>query len=170
MAVVLAYPYADWRLSAALSAADAATIRAATAALWTTARGQTISGDSVTVGTVTEDCYDLKASIRSFNPEISYAELDETTLADEAVVNRQGRPRWEATVTVLHDTATNNTYDLMIADPSGVRLLYCKRHDDKVLVALVTIMRVADQGQDADGQAVSEVTLRNAAALAPIWS
>ena len=169
MAIVLAYPYDDWRISAALSDADAATVRGATEAQWTTARGQTVTGDSVTVGSVSATCYNLNDSIRSFSPEASYAELDETILADETQATRQGRPNWQATVTVFHDTDANNTHDLLIANTTGQRLLYVKRHE-KVLVALVVITRSADQGVDADGQAVSEITLRNAASRAPVWS
>ena len=172
MAIVLAFPYADWRISDALPSgtlteANIATLVAASSADWTAA---TLAGDDVTVDTIAVATHQLNDNVMSFNPDESYAELDETTLADSAVRNRQGRHRWEATVRVLHDTAAGKSWPVMLADTSGVRLLYVDRHSGKKLAGLVSIFRVADQGQDAEGQAVSEVTLRNVASVAPVWT
>ena len=173
MAIVLAYPYADFRISAPITtASDLAALRAATAANWSSAA---LAGDSVTVATIAETCHQINDVVQNFTPRTTYAQLDETTLADEAVVTRQGRPTWEATVRFLHDDDSDGAYDLLVKQPAGVRMLYVERAagstaTGSILAGLVTITDVSDQGVDADGQGVTEVTLRNAARVAPVWT
>ena len=158
-------PYANFRLSDALSTAEYNAVGASGAAL----TGATLTGDNVMVAAQTIDTHQLAQNVRSFAESATAARLDRGSVSSNVLRQRRGRVTWEATVEFYADADTDDTYDVLIKTQAGPRLLYVERATGRILVAVVEVMSVSSSGVDTDGDTVYTAVLANAGLVEPVW-
>ena len=158
-------PFANFRISEALTAAQAAAVAKAGANL----TGAVLSGDTVTVETQAIDCHDIAADVRNFTESWTPAMLNRDSVASNVGRETRGRERFAATLEFYSNSAANGTDALLVKDRSGKRLLYVERATNNVLVAVVELGAVTSSGIDTDGDTIYTATLSNAGLTQPVW-
>ena len=150
-------PYQNWRLSKALTDAEAAAVSAIDANLG----GATLTSDNVTVAGQTIATYQLKESIKSFAPDRTRGQINVTSIAHDTTVEQQGRKTWTSPVSYMLNDDTDDTRDVMYVDDSGKRLLYVEWKTGETLVGVVSIFQTTLGATDDDGNVEVTCTLRN---------
>ena len=148
--------YADFRLSEALSSANVLALEAATLS------GATLAGSNVTIGGQTIEAHQLRDTVRSFNVASTYSERPLHTIADDAEKVEQTRIQFEAAGSFLVKETADSSYDVILKDASGHRLLYIDTETGKKTVAVVQMFGV-DETIGDDGSKLVAVTFKNSA-------
>ena len=157
------YPYENVRISTELSDVQYAALRSMDLS------AAALSGDIVAIGTQNITTLDILEDAKTFAPTRSYGEIDRTSLADTARVIEQGRGSAEITLGLYVNYAVGKSYDAVIKDPSGIRLLYVERATGRKFVALVSVITVTEPATDEAGDLVVEVAMRNSGGVMPSW-
>lgn len=164
MPTEVGYPYANFRLSEALTDAEVAALVAPGVDL----KAATLSSDSVTVASQTIECHQLRDNVRSFTDNEVYADIDHSNIAGKARQSGQGKPTIDVQAKMYIDYTADHSYDVIIKDPTGYRLLYVERQTGRIFVMLCVIGEVRRTTGD-QGELEADVTFRNAGSEIPAW-
>lgn len=158
-------PYTEFRLSKPLNDTQFDVLKKATTVL----TGLALAGNDLTIGGQTVVTEDLGEDVQNFVPNITYGQLNRSNLKSKTRRSAQGRSTWEATATFYYNEDLNRSYDVIVKDSSGPRVLYVERNTGRKLVAVVTMGNVTDSGVDDDGNTTFDVTFWNASDVEPQW-
>ena len=129
----------------------------------------THSSGTVTAGSETISVTSIKEDVVGFTPTITDEAIDRTSIADEARVMAQGRQSSEFRMLCFPNYATNATFDQVIKDTEGVRLLYVERSSSKQMIALVVATTATDPFDATEDRQVYEITFQNAGSKRVHW-
>ena len=164
MPPVLGYPYAHFRLSEALSTTEQTALLATGVDLSAAA----LAGENVTVAGQTIATHQLGPDVRSFNDSMTWAEIDQTSVVDESKRIVRGRSTFTLEAKMFVNYDTDMSYDTIVKDSDGYRLLYIERQAGRHLVAVVQMSQVNETTGD-EGNLEIDVTFKNSGAE-PKWA
>lgn len=157
------FPYAHCAISDALTNAE---ILALEVADLTSA---TLAGTSVTAGGQTITVADIPRDVRNLSYDSGYGELNRTSIADNAVKTVQGRKTFTLRLSMYGNDATDASNEVILDDPSGVRLFFIERASGATLCMIGSVI-TANQPVNEDGDFVVDLEIRNSARMAPKWT
>ena len=173
------YPYANFRLSGDLlkassySSDDAVTpeemqkIVAFLQAPGSDIGALNLVDDAIVVTAEKVTMHQLNDNVKSFNDNLRWSEIDQTSIAHSTMIKVRGRSEFELSGVFFVDYATNKSYDTVVKDSDGYRLLFVERQVGRKLVALVQIFSVEETTGD-DGELTVNVTFKNSGKK-PAW-
>lgn len=162
----LGWPWNYVGLSDALTDTQAAALTAPTANI----RGASLTGSTLSVGGQSVTVHDITTDVRYLTFDDPAAAIQLTSPASRQNVRLPGRVTWDCNGTFRFNYGANRTYDVMLRDRSGTRVLYVERADNRFITAVVTIgVRRLPQVTD-EGDATFDVTFWNRShGAAPDW-
>ena len=161
---VTGYPFNKWMLSKKL--ADDEYTAAFNA---TTLSGLTLSSSNVlTVGSESIQLHELKYSVQSIDDNQSWSEIDVTSIGHSSKAYLRGRLEFSITGKMFINYDTDSTYDLVVKDSDGARILLLERETGRKLVCLVQIFEVKTSFS-TDGMAAIDFTMKRSGGPDPSW-
>ena len=129
----------------------------------------TLSGGVLSLGGQTVTMYDIRSDVETFRDNATFADITRSPASVNVVRHLQGREDWEGTLVFTPNTTTNHTYDLLIKDIEGIRVLYAHKWTDKILVAVCSIFERPQEVDVASGGTTYTCTFRNSGLVTPVW-
>ena len=150
MGAAKGYPWAEFRITKALSADQVTALETADLSK------VTISGDNLVVAGENYASHQIRHNVRNFDISNTKNEIDVTAISDEDNRIEEGRRTWEIPFVCNVDYDENDTYDVVVKDDTGKRLIYAERQTGKgfAMVAIftrgsLTIAREGDMSYSA---------------------
>ena len=166
MPAEVSYPIKSFAVSDALSSTDLTAILGKTTTDLASGTFPNTGADAgkIIVGTTKVTAHELRSDLRSYSPKRDFAEVDVTSLADEVKRRQQGRPSFDLECAFNMNYDANRSYDVLIKDSTGTRLIYIEQITGKKLVGAFVIGS-NNESFDKEGDAMAEVTFWNVGAL-----
>ena len=165
MTTILGYPFEHVMISAELSATEFAAVGASGVSL----TGANLTGTTLTIAGEGVEMFELKEDAKDFRLNRTWGRIIRTSLNDEVERVHQGRLQLEATLEMYANTASNRSYDIVLKEGKGHRLVLVERTTGKRLVGVLDIVEITDNTIDEAGDLTYTVVLRNSGHVAPKW-